>query len=88
MEMDEANERKWKLSSKKSSKNTHRTKTETPAKETDTNKAVRTGTVAVSWIFQYSIFLYMDMNYYYEATTPKKKGKKDYYCKSFEDAKK
>ncbi|XP_016462115.1 FCS-Like Zinc finger 3-like [Nicotiana tabacum] len=48
MEMDEANERKWKLYSKKSSKNTHRTKTETPAKETDTNKAVRTGTVAVS----------------------------------------
>lgn len=58
MEMDEANERKWKLSSKKSSKNTHRTKTETPAKETDTNKAVRTGTVAVSWIFQYSTFLW------------------------------
>ncbi|KAJ8534740.1 hypothetical protein K7X08_016468 [Anisodus acutangulus] len=49
IEMDETNERKWKLSSKRSSKNTNsRTKTETPTKETDTNKAVRTGTVAVS----------------------------------------
>ncbi|KAK4364310.1 hypothetical protein RND71_015668 [Anisodus tanguticus] len=47
IEMDETNERKWKLSSSnRSSKN--RTKTETPTKETDTNKAVRTGTVAVS----------------------------------------
>lgn len=43
IEMDEAKERKWKLSSSKRS-----TKTETPTKENDTNKAVRTGTVAVS----------------------------------------
>lgn len=45
IEMDEANERKWKLSA---SKRSSRTKTETPTKETDANKAVRNGTVAVA----------------------------------------
>ncbi|CAN4111908.1 unnamed protein product [Withania somnifera] len=45
IEMDEANERKWKIAS---SKRSSRTKSETPAKETDANKAVRNGTVAVA----------------------------------------
>ncbi|KAK4372332.1 hypothetical protein RND71_007716 [Anisodus tanguticus] len=45
IEMDEANERKWKIAASKISS---RTKTETPTKETDVNKAVRNGTVAVA----------------------------------------
>ncbi|XP_015064141.1 FCS-Like Zinc finger 3 [Solanum pennellii] len=46
IEMDEANERKWKIAAAKRSS---RTKTETQTtKETDSNKAVRNGTVAVA----------------------------------------
>ncbi|KAL2536662.1 hypothetical protein Fot_18069 [Forsythia ovata] len=46
IEMDEANEKKWKISSSK--KSTSARKTTDSAKESDTKKAVRTGTVAVS----------------------------------------
>lgn len=45
--MDEAIERKWKIAAAKRSS---RTKTETQTtKETDSNKAVLNGTVAVAW---------------------------------------
>ncbi|CAA2956168.1 uncharacterized protein LOC111376178 [Olea europaea var. sylvestris] len=46
IEIDEAIEKKWKLSSSKKSNSVR--KTTDSAKETDTKKAVRTGTVAVS----------------------------------------
>ncbi|KAL0397426.1 UNVERIFIED_CONTAM: FCS-Like Zinc finger 2 [Sesamum calycinum] len=46
IEMDEEVEKRWKVSS--SSKRSNRQTSSDPAKESDTNKAVRTGTVAVA----------------------------------------
>ncbi|KAL8495731.1 hypothetical protein ACS0TY_019740 [Phlomoides rotata] len=46
IEMDEASEKRWKISSSKRSNKSRQTSDST--KESDTNKAVRTGTVAVS----------------------------------------
>ncbi|XP_057807517.1 FCS-Like Zinc finger 3-like [Salvia miltiorrhiza] len=52
IEMDEAMEKKWKMSSSSSSSSSKRSsavrQTSDSAKEYDTNKAVRTGTVAVA----------------------------------------
>lgn len=46
IEMDEANEKRWKISSKRSG--AVRQQSKDSSKESDTNKAVRTGTVAVA----------------------------------------
>ncbi|KAG6437833.1 hypothetical protein SASPL_102763 [Salvia splendens] len=47
IEMDEAKEKRWKISSSKRSSSVRQSKDST-TEESDTNKAVRTGTVAVA----------------------------------------
>ncbi|GFP90476.1 hypothetical protein PHJA_001191500 [Phtheirospermum japonicum] len=48
IDMDEATEKRWKISSSKRSKSVRQLNSSESTKESDTNKAMRTGTVAVA----------------------------------------